>query len=131
MVAAVLLLLYAAVAPWAYWLSGGAGLLAAGIAAAVCLLGAVAALFLSHRFRGPAHAVHALAFSMAARTGLPLILVLATSFCVGPLVRAGILYYLVVFYLVAMIIEVPLSLIGTQSCDARDEKTKIQMTNVQ
>ena len=55
-VAAVLLLLYAAVAPWAYWLSGGAGLLAAGIAAAVCLLGAVAALFLSHRFRGPAHA---------------------------------------------------------------------------
>jgi hypothetical protein len=97
-------------------------LLAAAIPAAVCLLGAGAALFLSDHFRGPARAWHALAFSMAARTGLPLILMLATSFCAGPLVTAGIVYYLVIFYLAAMAAEVPLSLTGRQSCDAQERE---------
>ena len=133
-VAAAMLLLYAAAAPWAYWLNGLAGLLAAGISAAVCLLGAAAALFLSHRFRGPARAVHAMAFSMAARTGLPLILVLVTSFCAGPLVTAGAVYYVVVFYLAAMAIEVPLSIIGMQSCDDKgredpNQNDQCSMTN--
>ncbi len=109
-VTALMLFLYAAIAPVAWWHDGVMGLLASGGAAAVCLIGAVGALIASDHFRGPACALHGLACSMAARTGLPLLLVLVLGLQQGSLVKAGAVYYVLVFYLVAMAVEIPLSL---------------------
>jgi len=105
-----MLSLYAAAAPVAWWTRGAMGLLAAGIAAAVCLLGAVGALLLNARCRGPSRALHGVVCSMAVRTGLPLVLAIALRFQEGALFKAGGVYYLLVFYLAALAIETPLSL---------------------
>ena len=52
---------------------------------------------------------------MAVRLAPPLLLLaLVRSFQDGPLARAWIVYYLVLFYLAALGIEVPLSLAGAE-----------------
>jgi hypothetical protein len=128
--AALLLLLYAALAPWAYWHSGLAGLLAEGVAAATCLIGALAALFFSDRFRGPSRALQGLALAMAARTGLPLLVLVAFLFCGRSLVASGVVYYVVIFYLAALGIEVPLSLGDTRPRNPHAcNNTQAPMTN--
>ena len=105
-----MLLLLAATAPLACWHSGVMGLLAAGSAAAVCLIGAIGALIASDHFRGPTRALHGLAWSMAARTGLPLLLALVVRIQGDALFKAGALYYVVMFYFAALAVEMPLSL---------------------
>ena len=97
--------------------------LAVTLPAAVCLI-RLAALVLNDHFREPSRALHGLVFSMAARTGLPLVLAVAVHFQDGTLGKAGLLYYLVVFYLISLGIEMPLSLIrppsrGSSATDAR------------
>ena len=109
-ITAVMLLLYVASAPLAWWHSGGIGLLAAGTSATVCLIGRVGGLVASDHCRGPSRALHGLACSMAARTGLPLLLAIAMRFQDGALFKAGGVYYLLVFYLAALAVETPLSL---------------------
>ena len=100
-------------------MSGVMGLLAAGTAAAVCLIGAIGALIASDHFRGPSRALHGLAWSMAARTGLPLLLALVLRLQRGALFKAGAVYYVLVFYFVALAVEMPLSLpVGTRTKDA-------------
>ena len=107
---AVMLLLGAAVAPLAWWHSGAVGLLAAGSSAMVCWIGALGALVVNDHCRGPSRALHGLAGSIALRTGLPLLLALAMRFHGGALLKAGGVYYLLVFYLAALAVETPLSL---------------------
>jgi hypothetical protein len=119
----LMLLLYLAAAPVAWTTSGGAGLLAAGTAGATCLIGAVAALSLSNCFRGPWRALHGVLLSMAARTGLPLLLALALVLERGALFRAGGVYYLLVFYFAALAVETPLSLPRTETNPPRPEGT--------
>jgi hypothetical protein len=115
---AVMLSLLAATAPLACWHGGVMGLLAAGSAAGVCLIGAIGALIASDRFRGPTRALHGLAWSMAARTGLPLLWAIAVRFQEGGLFKAGGVYYLLVFYFAALAIEIPLSLRSEHVQDA-------------
>jgi hypothetical protein len=112
---AVMVFLYAAVSPLAYWRDGITGLAAAAIPAALCLVDAIVALVLSGCFRGPLRALYGLLVSMAVRLTPPLLLLaLVMSFRDGPLARAWIVYYLVLFYLAALGIEVPLSLAGAE-----------------
>ena len=103
--------------PVAYWHSGwDIGLLAVRpCPRPFASSAALAALVLNDHFREPSRALHGLVFSMAARTGLPLILAVAVHFQDGTLGKAGLLYYLVVFYLISLGIEMPLSLIRTPS----------------
>jgi len=109
-------------------------------AAGVCLLGAVLALAASHSLRGPhpargkgdrhllceapegpfrqkvpvpfsAHAaLVAMLLAMACRMGLPLAFAAWAHLSGGPLARAGVLYYVLVFYLIALGAEVILAL---------------------
>jgi len=115
---ALMLLLYAVVAPLAYWHSGIPGLLAAGLPAVVCLGGAIGALLLSGHFRGPTGALTGLLLSIIVRTGLPLLLAIFLCFQPGALAKAGGVYYLVVFYVLMLGVETPLSLICTPTGNA-------------
>lgn len=88
---------------------GTDGILCASVAAAVCLGGALAALVLSAMVQGPQAAMLRLALGMAFRMGVPLVAgVLLTQ---SPrLAASGVLGMIVVFYLITLAVEMPLSL---------------------
>jgi hypothetical protein len=104
------LVIYGAVGPVAWSLSGSPGLAAAGLAAGVCLGGAAAALAISYIFRAPQHVLYGVLFGMAARMGLPLAAGLICWRHGGPLAEAGALYYLLIFYPITLGVETVLSL---------------------
>lgn len=112
-----LLLLYAAVAWVAYRSVGTVGMIAAGVAATICLVPAWAALAISTIFQGPRHALPGLLLAMLVRTGGPLLFALLIL-RKGPLADAGAVYYLVVFYLAALGFETWLSLPVAGATDA-------------
>jgi hypothetical protein len=101
---------FAAAAPVVFHMGGAMGLTAAGVAAALCLLGAGTALVVSDLIREPQHALAALLIGMMARMGVPLLFGLVTHLRGGPLADAGLLYYLLMFYPVTLIVEIGLSL---------------------
>ena len=101
---------YALVAPIAAWHSGSAGMITAAAAAAFCLLGALAALVLAHRFREPDIAWQGMLLGMLPRMGIPFVLGIIFQLWSGMLAQAGLLVYLVVFYPVALWAETILCL---------------------
>jgi hypothetical protein len=105
-----MLLLYLLVAPVAYALNGPAGLLAAAAAGGVCLLASALALAASGAFRQPLLAPYGMLVAMAVRTGIPLIFALAVRLHANVTFERSLICYLMVFYLAALGIEIPLSL---------------------
>ncbi len=97
------------IVPWAAWQFGLSGMAAAGLAAWICWVGSALALVVAQLLRGPNLALQCMLFSLVLRTGIPLgfAVVVQTS---GLLTRAGLVYYLLFFYLVALGVEVLLSL---------------------
>ncbi|MCO6458014.1 MAG: hypothetical protein J5I93_22145 [Pirellulaceae bacterium] len=89
---------------------GAVGLQAAAIAAGICWLGAAGALSSAFFFRHAQQAMSALVLGMLFRMGLPLGCVLALLSQGGPLVDAGIVGLIVVYYLVSLVVETALSL---------------------
>ena len=87
-----------------------AGVVAVSLAAGVCLASAAVALLISQRLRDPASGLAGVLLPMAARTGVPLLLAVFGRIAGGGLVEAGLVYYLVAFYMLALAIEVPMSL---------------------
>jgi hypothetical protein len=104
------LLIFAGVSPVAYHLGGSTSVAAATVAWALCLAGALVALWISHALRGPELALPALLVSIATRTGIPLVAGAIIHLQSKPLAEAGILYYLIVFYAVTLTVETVLSL---------------------
>jgi hypothetical protein len=86
------------------------GVTAASLAAGVCLASAAVALLMSHSLRYAAGGVAGVLLPMIVRTGLPLVLILIVRVRGQVLVEAGFVYYLVGFYLLALAVEVPMSL---------------------
>jgi hypothetical protein len=107
---AAVMVALAIVAPVGICLCGAGAMAAATVAACLCLAGAGSALIVSAPFRGPQHALTGLLLGMALRMGIPLIVGLALQIRGGPLVKAGLLYYLLVFYAVTLAVETALSL---------------------
>ncbi len=103
-------LLFSVVGPIAWFLSGKPGLTAAAVAAGICLLSATLALIVSYALRRPAVALYGLLFGMALRMGIPLVFAGAVHLYGGGLAKAGVLYYLLVFYPLTLGIETVLSL---------------------
>lgn len=93
---------HAIVAPWAFHRSGGAGLWAASLAMAVCFAGAVVGFLWSGWLRSPRQILPALWLGLFARMGAPLLCGILIHLHGGPLVWAGFLYYLLVYYMVAL-----------------------------
>lgn len=98
------------VLPWALWQYGATGLLAAASACGVCLLGSATALFVADQLRGPNLALQGMLLGLALRTGIPLGFAVIAQSSAGLLACAGLVYDLLVFYLVALAVEVALSL---------------------
>ena len=108
LVSAVVGLGLLAAAPLAYEISGPRGPLAAAVAAAVCLAGAVAAVVAASLFRGPSAGLYSLAMGMLARTILPLFAGVVLTMNVAWLKSAGMIVYLLVFYLATLAVETAL-----------------------
>jgi hypothetical protein len=109
-VASLTVLVYVLVAPVAGLLHRTGGVLAAAAAAGLCLLGAVLALAVTHRFPDPKHLGQAFLVGMLPRMGIPAGGAIALQLLGGILAEGGVLYYLLVFYPVTLAAEAWLSL---------------------
>jgi hypothetical protein len=109
--AGVTLAAYVVAATIGYAHSGGSGCLAAAVAAGLTLIGAESAL-LATRLSSPAtgyagaKALKGMLFGMMLRLGFPLAGSLVIRLHGDELLRAGALYYLVVFYLITLATEI-------------------------
>jgi hypothetical protein len=112
--ALVVLAALGAATPIAIRLGGLPALGAAAIAAALCLAGSAAALLIIDRFRTPGSALVALWIGMAVRTGVPFLVGVPIHLHGGPLAQAGLLWYLLLFYLVVLVAGTFLSLPPTK-----------------
>jgi len=95
--------------PIAYITAGSLGVTACGLSAVICLVAGISALLVSASLRGTPIAHHGIFLGMAFRMILPLASV-AVLFYQPSLVRAGMVYYLVVFYLIMLATDVILEL---------------------
>jgi hypothetical protein len=90
--------------------SGTMGVAAAAVSTLVCWVGATSALLLMGLFRTPEQALVGLLLGMFFRMGLPLGAALLLSLQGGALVEAGVMYMLIVNYLLALVLETLFSL---------------------
>lgn len=97
------------IVPTGYWLGGQAGLIAAAASGVICLLGAASALGVNAAL-ARVDALAAMLVSMALRTGVPLALGFVLHFRWAALADAGVMFYLVAFYLPTLLVETLLSL---------------------
>ena len=100
-----LLLALAAAAPVAAYLGGSEGLLAAGTAMAICLLGGISALVLDHLLGSIGLVPYNVLIGMIPRMGLPLGLCMIVYVVGGVLARSGLAYYLLLFYPLMLLVE--------------------------
>lgn len=107
---AVVAVLWAAVSPLAYSLSGVAGLWAAAVGAGATLLGGLIALLLASLCRGPAAPMYGMLVGMMARMVVPMAIGVAVQLKVEWLADAGMIFYLLVFYMATLALETTISL---------------------
>lgn len=110
LLAAVVLVAWLLVAPLAYAFSGSAGVVAAAVGAGVCFVGGGLALSIAGLLNHSSAAMVSLALAMLARTLIPLVLGVALHRAVPLLAGAGMIFYLLVFYMVALATETALML---------------------
>ena len=108
--AAVMLAAYGVVVCPAMSKAGASGVAAVSLAAGVWLMSAAVALLFTHLLYGPASGVVGIMLAMLVRMGLPVSLALIVRIRGQGLVEAGLVYYLVGFYLLALLVETPMSL---------------------
>ena len=94
----------------AWWRGGPDALTAAALSAMACGLCTAAALACAAIFRSPDMALLQMLAGMFLRMGVPLVLVLVVNHFGGRLADAGMVYYLLTFYLITLAAEIPLSL---------------------
>ncbi|MBI3836304.1 MAG: hypothetical protein HY288_00025 [Planctomycetia bacterium] len=114
-VSGIVAIVWLLAAPVAYEISGVRGLVTAACGATVCLIGAQLALFITSLFRGSSAAMYALVLAMLARTIIPLLLGVVLHRQVPALAQAGIIFYLLVFYMATLATETVLMLAHVQS----------------
>ena len=112
---------FAIVAPFAYDRHGVDGVLATATAAGVCWSAASLALVASALVRGQFAGFHAMILGMFFRVGLPLAAGVYLTKRGGSLADAGVFGLLVIFYLLTLAVETPLSLALLPTAE-RDKK---------
>lgn len=123
----LLLLLLAAVCatvvPLAISLGGWMALAAAGLAAGLCFVGAAAGLLAGDWLRRSGQDFIALWLGAALRIIIPFTFGIPIHLHGGPLARAGLLWYLLLFYLVALATGTWLALPPTNRDTMRDPRS--------
>ena len=100
-----MLLVFAVAGSIGFWLRGPSAIAAAAVAGSVCWLGAALAVWIHARLSTPNCAILALGLAMSVRMGLPMILLVCLYFCRGGLDKTRVIYYVLVFYLVALALD--------------------------
>ena len=93
---------------WMDALAGAVALVA--LAGVVCWAGSGGALLVSGLFRHSSQAVSAMLLGMFFRMGLPLMVIFLLLSSGGPLLDAGVVGMIVVYYLISLVVETILSL---------------------
>ena len=88
-----------------YCSKGPSTLAAAALAGSVCWLGAALAVWIHARLSTPQWAILALGLAMFARMGLPMMLLVCLFFCRGGLDKSEVIYYVLVFYFAALVLD--------------------------
>jgi hypothetical protein len=115
LVAVWLLMIWAVTASIAFRLSGEWGFWAATVAAGLCLASAEAALLILALLQGPNLALYGVLIGMLVRMGVPLIAGGVIYLVNQPLASAGLLYYVLIFYLATLVVETVLILSQIQN----------------
>ena len=102
---AVLAALGGALAVWRYAESGSLGVAAAGLAAGLCLVGAIGAFLATTLVRSPQAAVSGMLLGMMFRLGLPLVVLLIMLKRGGELIDAGLVTCFLICYPVGLLTE--------------------------
>lgn len=84
---------------------GHAGVLAAVVAAAVCLVAGLVALTFLALFREPQQAFNGIGLAMLFRMAIPMVAGVVLTNLGGPLAEAGVFGMIVGFYLVGLLVE--------------------------
>lgn len=126
-----MLTVWAALALPALEWHGAVGLAALSLAAGACAASAVAAMLIGACLRSPAVALAGVLLPMSVRIFTPLAAAVVVRLRGPGLVEAGFAYYLIAFYLLALAVEVPLSLprLQTQPCPAVDAAREERKTH--
>ena len=98
------------IAPVIWYASGRVGLISAAMAGLACLVGCGMALVVGEPFRRTRRLLHGMLFGMLFRMGVPFVVALIVNQSGRYLMDAGFIYYLVVYFEVALLVEVFLSL---------------------
>jgi hypothetical protein len=104
----------AAAAPVAMRRGGLVGIEAAATAALLCFGGAILALIVVDRLRTPNGALMGLWIGLMLRTVAPFVAGMAIHLHGGPLAQAGLVWYLLAFYPIAIAVGTILSLLPTK-----------------
>ncbi len=102
---APLALCYVLLAGPTFFLSGSRGLVAAAVAALLCVFASVGASAAASLLAASGQVVAATMLAMSLRMALPLVFVVIVCRKPGPLVDAGLVYYLLGFYMVALLAD--------------------------
>jgi len=105
LVTGALVVAWLALAPLAGATQGSSGLAAAAVGAGVCWLGATFALLIGALVRGQGAVLQRMVLGMMARAMFPLMLGAMLHMRVQWLAAAGMIYYLLVFYMVGLAVE--------------------------
>jgi len=100
----------AAMAPFLWYFGPAACLAAAGLAAGLCMAGALLSLWIHYIFPDPKSVLISTLLGMAVNMGVPLAFGIFIHLYGGPLSEAGFLYYLVFFYLLTLAMKTMLTL---------------------
>lgn len=108
---------YVTVSPIAYLSCGMQGLISAAVAVTVCLIAGTSALITHFAFSAAnsQNIMYGFLIGMTLRMFLPLASAVAVYLRRGMLVDAGMVYYLILFYIIMLATEVALILPSTQS----------------
>lgn len=112
---AVSVLVWLALAPLAFEISDMAGVVAVSVAVALCWTGGALALAIAALMHGPAAAMHGMLLGMMARMIFPLMLGATLQLKVASLADAGMIYYLLVAYMVLLAVETVMMLARVQT----------------
>lgn len=116
LLAAVTAVVWAISALVGFKVTGHSGLLAATLAGIVCLVSSELALVAVALFRDPKMALHAVLIGMLIRMGLPLLVGGFLQLNNETLASAGLLYYVLIFYLATLLVETALVVSYLQNC---------------
>ncbi len=108
----VVLVAWLVLLPVALSMGNRPGMLAESLAAAVCLISGLLALVVQGMRLGGQLAVAQVLLGMALRMSLPLVAAIAVRLSGSHLLEAGFLVWLIAFYFVGLLVEVPLALAG-------------------